>query len=153
MFHSNTIHHTHFHLHICYHLPKNTLKSYKKALCQKVLKISHVGMHFHQKTLPQKPMKQATKHIVCIHRLPRHQSAMHLPCSYHPYIFPTIPTTIRTTPPYSTAYPILPSTHTTIHLLTQTLTINHITLSPSNSYPYILIHNHYILHKTQNPTL
>ena len=34
--------------------------SYRRALCQKVQK--HVGMHFHQKTLPQKPMKQATVH-------------------------------------------------------------------------------------------
>ena len=34
----------------------------EKALCQKVQKTSHVGMDFHQKTLPQKPMKQATMH-------------------------------------------------------------------------------------------
>ena len=33
-----------------------------------------------------------------------------LPCSYHPYIFPTTPTTISTMHPYSTARPILPST-------------------------------------------
>ena len=56
----------------------------------KSAKISHVGMHFHGKTLPQKPMKQAQ----CMHRLPTHHSAMHLPRNYHPYIFPTTPTTI-----------------------------------------------------------
>ena len=36
--------------------------SYKKHL-PKSAKTSHVGMDFHQKTLPQKPMKQATMHI------------------------------------------------------------------------------------------
>ena len=35
---------------------------------------------------------------------------MHLPHSYHPYIFPTTPTTIRTMPIYSTAHPILQHT-------------------------------------------
>ena len=68
-----------------------------------------------------------------MHRLPTHHSAMHLLRSYHPYIFPTTPTTIRTTPPYSTAHPILPSTHTTSYNI---ITIIY--------HPYILIHNHYI---------
>ena len=51
-----------------------------------------------------------------------------LPRSYLPYIFPSTPATIHTTPPYSTAHPILQ--HTAI-------TINHDTLSPSN-HPYHL---------------
>ncbi len=46
----------------------------------KSAKISHVGMHFHQKTLPQKPMKQAAMHT----HTPAHHSAMP---SYHPYLF------------------------------------------------------------------
>ena len=74
-----------------------------------------------------------------MHRLPTHHSAMHLPRSYHPYIFPTTPTTICTTPPYSTAHQILPLTHTTI--------INHDTSSPSNNHPY------FRLYKTYHPTL
>ena len=69
----------------------------------------------------------------------------------HPYIFPTTPTTIHATPSYSTARPILPSTHTTIH--------NHhhqprhlILIHPTTTLTYP-IHNNYILHKTQHPTL
>ena len=34
--------------------------SYRKSTLPKSAKTSDVGMHFHQKTLPQKPMKQVT---------------------------------------------------------------------------------------------
>ena len=72
-----------------------------------------------------------------MHRLPTHHSTMHLPRTYHPYIFPTTPHTQH------------PSTHTTIH--------NHQPWhhSPSHNHPHILNHmyNDYILHKTQHPSL
>ncbi len=45
-------------------LPKKTPKtSYRKSTLPKSAKTSNVGMDFHQKTFPQKPMKQATMHI------------------------------------------------------------------------------------------
>ena len=45
-------------------LPKKTPKtSYRKSTLPKSAKTSNVGMDFHQKTVPQKPIKQATMHI------------------------------------------------------------------------------------------
>ena len=115
-----------------------TITSYRKSTLPKSTKTSHAGMHFHHKTLPQKPTKQATVHIAMhAHTTYTSQnmqcSILPHTCSYHSYIFPATPTTMCTTPPYSTAHQILPSTHTIIH--------NH------------LILNLYILHKTQHPTL
>ena len=121
--------------------PKNAPKQVtEKALCQKVQKTSHVGMHFHPKTLPQKPMKQATMYtrrhaqtthitVQCIYRVAT-SFQPHPPNPYHTHTLCT-PNTSQHTPP------------STI------ITINHDTSSPSNN---ILIHNHYILHKTQHPT-
>ena len=52
----------------------------------KSAKTSHVGMHS-QQNAAQKPTKQATMHT----GIPTHHSAMRLPRTYHPYIFPTTP--------------------------------------------------------------
>ena len=74
-----------------------------------------------------------------------HHSAMHLLHSYHPYIFPTTPT-------QSIPHPILNCTpNTSQHTPPSTIiTINHNTSFPFNN---ILIHSHYIIHKTRHPTL
>ena len=51
-----------------------------------------------KKTLPQKPMKQVTMHTAMhAQTIPTHHSAMHLPRSYHIYIFPNTPSTIMYT--------------------------------------------------------
>ncbi len=55
-----------------------------------------IPLHF-----PQKTTKQAPEGM---HRLRTYHSAMHLPRTYHPYIFPTTPTTNRTTPPYTAPF-------------------------------------------------
>ena len=88
-------------------------------------------MHLHH---PQKPMKQATIHIA-MHAQTTHTSqrnaftawlpSLHLSNHTHHNPYHTL---------YSTAQPIIPSTHTTI---------NHDTSSPSNNHPYFLIHNHF----------
>ena len=67
--------------------------SYRKSTLPKSAKTSHVGMHFHQKTLPRKPMKQATVHTGG-HAQTTHTSQRNAftAYSYHPYIFPTTPT-------------------------------------------------------------
>ena len=58
------------HLHICFHLSKKCPKtSYRKSTLPKSAKTRHVGMHFHQKTLSQKPMKQASLHVLFLHFL------------------------------------------------------------------------------------
>ena len=44
----------------------------------KSAKTSHVGMHFHKKKLPQKPMKQAAMHTTTHAHTPAHQSAMRI---------------------------------------------------------------------------
>ena len=72
---------------------------------------SHVGMHFHQKIIPQKPMKQATMHTgrpaQTTHTSQADAFIVYLP----PYSFPTTPTTNRTTPPYTTHTTILNRHH------------------------------------------
>ena len=74
-----------------------------------------------------------------------HHSAMHLPRSYHPYIFPTTPT--QSVPhPYSTAHPILLNTHHRPQSSPSTTTTH---LHPTSLSTIIS----YILHKTQYPTL
>ncbi len=74
-----------------------------------------------------------------------HHSAMHLPRSYHPYIFPTTPT--QSVPhPYSTAHPILLNTHHRPQSSPSTTTTH---LNPTSLSTIIS----YILHKTQYPTL
>ena len=82
-------------------------------------------------------------------RLPTHHIAMHLPRSYHPYIFPTTPTTIRTTPPYFLQH-------------TQPSTIfNHVTSPPPSNHTLILTSLSSIItsqnttpnHTTMNPNL
>ena len=67
-------------------------------------------MHFHHKTLPQKPMKQATVHaqtthitVQCIYRVAT------IPTSFQPHP----PNPYRT--PYSTAYPMLLNTYNYHH--------------------------------------
>ena len=70
---------------------------------------------------------------------------MHLLRSYHLYIFPTTPTTIRTSPPYLTAHPILPSTHTTIH--------NHHHHHIYTTVTSLFTIFKWLHHKTQHPTL
>ena len=80
-----------------------TIISYRKSTLPKSTKTSHAGMHFHRKTLPQKPTKQVTMHIA-MHAQTTHTShnmqCSILPrtCSYHPYIFPTTPTTMYHAP-------------------------------------------------------
>ena len=74
-----------------------------------------------------------------MHRLPTHHSTMHLPRSYHPYIFPTTPTTIHTTSPYSIVHQYFLQ-HTKPSTIT---TINHDTLvsiqkPPLHPYPQSL---------------
>ena len=77
-----------------------------------------------------------------------HHSAMHLPRCYYPYIFPTTPTTICTTPPYSTIHPILPLTYTTIHNQHhQPRHLISIQQPPLHPYPQSLH-----IHTTQNTT-
>ena len=73
-----------------------------------------------------------------MHRLRTHHSAMHLPRSYHPYIFPTTPTTHCTTPIHNTLHHPQSSPSLSIHASTL----------PSNRHPHILIHNN--SHTTQN---
>ena len=60
----------------------------EKGLCQKVQKTSHVGMHY-PKTLPQKPMKQATMHT-------RRHAHITVQCIYR---VATIPTSFQPHPP------------------------------------------------------
>ena len=91
-------------------------------------------MDFHQKTLPQKPMKQATMHV--------HRNA----CTDYPHItaqciycVATIPTSFQPHPPLSAPHP-----HTQLHtqyFLQHTPPSTIITII---YHPYILIHNHYI---------
>ena len=62
---------------VIYHLPKKRPKtSYRKSTLSKSAKTSHVGMHLHRKTLPQKPMKQTTMHTT-MHARSTHSS--HIP--------------------------------------------------------------------------
>ena len=91
-------------------------------------------MDFHQKTLPQKPMKQATMHV--------HRNA----CTDYPHItaqciycVATIPISFQPHPPLSA-----PHSHTQLHtqyFLQHTPPSTIITII---YHPYILIHNHYI---------
>ena len=75
-----------------------------------------------KKALPQKPMKQATIHTAMHAHTTYTSIVIHLLCSYHPYIFPTTPTTIRTTFPYSSS-PLIttPCLHPTTALISQSL--------------------------------
>ena len=101
-FHSNTIHHAHLHLHICYyHLPKNAPKQIKEKVCKKC-ETSHVGMHSHQQTLSQKPMKQATMHIA-MHAQTTHTSQRNAFTAR----VATIPTSFQPHPPQSVPRPLL----------------------------------------------
>ena len=86
---------------------KNTPNKLQKNHFAKRCKNKSCRMHFHPKTLPKNQCNKRQCTQQCTHRLPTHHSAMHLPRSYHPYIFPTTPTTMCTTTPYSTAHPIL----------------------------------------------
>ena len=122
--------------------PQNKLQ---KSTLPKSAKTSHVEMHFHQKLFPKNQWNKQQCTLQCMCRLPTHHIAMHLPCSYHPYIFPTTPTTIHTTPPYSTAHPIQHTQPSTI--------INQATSPPSNNHPYILIHNHFLTKHNTWPKL
>ena len=107
-------------------------------------------MHFHQNNTFPKANETS-------------DNAHHNTCTDYPpitaqciYRVATIPTSFQPHPPQYVARP-----HTQLHtqyLLQHTqlfilITINQDTLSPSNNRPYIFIHNHYILHKTQHPTL
>ena len=127
------------HLHICYHLHKNIQnKLQKKHFAKKCKNKSCRDALPPKNTSPKTNETSDNAHRTAMHVQTTHTFiAMHLPHSYHPYIFPTTPTKIRTMPPYSTAHSIhvLPSTHTII---------NHATLPPSSNHPYILILNHYI---------
>ena len=126
--------------------------SYRKSTLPKSAKTSQVGMHFHQKPLPQKPSKQATMHIA-VHAHTTHTS-QHNALFYHVHV-PTIPTSFQPHPPQCVSHPILNCTpNTSFNTQPSTIiTIKHDTSFPANRYSYILIHNHYILHKTQHPTL
>ena len=47
---------------VCRRSRSPQLHNIEKSTLQKVQKTPHVGMHSHQKTIPQKPTKQATRH-------------------------------------------------------------------------------------------
>ena len=81
--------------------------SYRKSTLPKSAKTSQVGMHFHQKPLPQKPTKQATMHIA-VHAHTTHTS-QHNALFYHVHV-PTIPTSFQPHPPQSCITP-----HTKLH--------------------------------------
>ena len=70
-----------------------------------------------------------------------HHSAMHLPCSYHPYIFPTTPT--QPIPhPYSSAHPIFLNTRHHPQSSPSTMTPHlHPTTSLSTIITYFTKHN------------
>ena len=75
-----------------------TILSYRKSTLPKSTKTSHAGMHFHRKTLPQKPTKQVTMHIA-MHAQTTHTS-QNMHCSILPHIA-TIPTSFQPHPPQS----------------------------------------------------
>ena len=123
---------------------------YRKSTSPKTAKTSHVGMHFHQNnTFPKINETSDNAH----HNTYTDYPPITAQCIYR---VATIPTSFQPHPPQYVAHP-----HTQLHtqyLLQHTqlfilITINQDTLSPSNNHPYIFIHNHYILHKTQHPTL
>ena len=92
-------------------------------------------------------MKQATTHTTM------HSQSTHTSLARCIYSVATIPTSFQPHPPQSVPHP-----HTQLHTqyflqhIRPSTIINHDTSSPSNNHPYILIHNHYILHKTRHPT-
>ena len=132
----------------------------EKALSKKC-RTSHIGMHFHQKKNAsphnlwnkQQCIREACTdypHITvqCIYRVP----------TYHPYIFPTTPTTNHSTPPYTSPFnthyhPTSPSsTVTPHHHPTTTLTFSFTTITtplhiriPCNTHKHkptgVILHN------------
>ena len=92
-------HHAHLHLYIILLPPpkKRPKTSYRKSTSPKSAKTSHVGM---QKTLPQKPMKQATMHdamhtdylhitVQCFHRVATIPTSLQ-PHPHNPYHAPIL---------------------------------------------------------------
>ena len=76
---------------VCYARSCKTGCIYIKKHFPKSAKTSHVGMHFQQKHFPKNQRNKQQCTPEGMHRLPTHYSAMHLPRTYHPYIFPTTP--------------------------------------------------------------
>ena len=123
--------------------PQNKLQ---KKHFPKSAKTSHVGMHFQQKTLPQKPMKQATMHTGRRAQT-THTSQRDVFTAYLPSLHLSNHNHTHHKPYHTPTHTQHPSTHTTIY--------NHHHPQPlyHNNHPHIHIHNDYILHKTQRPTL
>ena len=120
-------------------LPKT---SYRKSTLPKSAKTSHVGMDFHQKTLPQKPMKQATMHV--------HRNA----CTDYPHITAQCIYCIATIPTSFQPHPSLfaPHPHTQLHTQyflqhTPPSTIITIKYPPLHPYPQPL-HSYFTKHST-----
>ena len=105
---------------------KSPKTSYRKSTLPKSAKTSDVGMHFHQKTLPQKPMKQVTMPTAMRAQTTHTSQRNALNC------VATIPTSFQPHPPQS-----VPRPHTQLHAQyflqhTQSstiITINHDTSS------------------------